>query len=121
MAFFVNSAGNLRDQICNILKNFFSDDKAEVRGWSDGKLYVKVKENAGFKDQDFHLNEEQIKEGCFGGGRIEGMDGKLFRIDVTEIKDWPWNKCCHQMSIEEALEECKKWRLTDEELNKLLE
>ena len=117
MAFFVNGAGNLRDQIRNILTAFFSD-KAEVRGWNNGKLYVKVKEDAGFKDQDFYLTEEEIKEGVFGGGRIEGMDGKTFKIEVTEIKDWPW--LCHQMSVDEALEKCKKWQLTDKEESDLI-
>ncbi len=91
MAFFVQGAGNLQLQINKLLADFFGD-KAEVRGWSDGKLYVKVKPDAGFKDVEKRLTPEQIALGVIGGGLTLGMDGKTFCIQVSEIPDWPWIK-----------------------------
>jgi hypothetical protein len=89
--YFVQGAGNLLDKICDVLQEYFGD-KAEVRGWCDGKLYVKVKDDAGFKDKHKRLSEEEIKMGVMGGGTVLGLDGKTFCIRVEEIKDYPWVK-----------------------------
>jgi hypothetical protein len=122
MAFFVSSAANLRDHIENLLISYF-DDKAEIR-WHDGKLYIKVKLDAGFKDIEKHLTQEEIDEDVCGGGIRQGLDGKTFRVDVTELQDFPWCSICgkssHQMTVEEALKECEKWRLTDKEVEDLM-
>lgn len=85
MAFYVQSAGNLVNKLSDILEEFFGD-KAEVK-WINGKLHVKVKENAGFVGEDHFLSAEEIAQGVCGGGRIDGLDGKTFCIEVSEIKN----------------------------------
>ena len=87
--YYVQGAGNLLYKISDVLEEYFGD-KAEVRGWCDGKLYVKVKEDAGFKDEESRLSKEEIEKGVCGGGLKLGLDGKTFCIEVKEIKDWPW-------------------------------
>lgn len=82
MAFYVQSAGNLIFKINDLLKEYFGD-KAEVN-WKDGVVYVKVKE--GFPTVDTKLTSEQVAKGMMGGGRVDGLDGKSFAIEVTEIK-----------------------------------
>lgn len=84
--YFVTGAGNLKGIAYNLIKDFFAD-KAEVNIDSYGKLFVKVKEDAGFKDEEKLLTKRQIAEDFYGGGLIQGLDGKLFEIKVTEIKD----------------------------------
>lgn len=92
--YYVQGDGNLLGRIENLLKQYFGD-KAEIRGWSDGKLYVKVKPDAGFKDQEnlpevpADTPEEDIP--C-GGGIILGLDGKIFTVEVKEIQQYPWEK-----------------------------
>jgi len=90
MAFYVQAAGNLTYKVEHALQKFFGD-KAEVH-WYNGQVFVKVKDNAGFVAEDHRLTDEEIKQGVFGGGRIDGLDGKMFCIKVEEIKEWPWRK-----------------------------
>ena len=90
MAFYVQSAGNLTYKIETALQKFFGD-KAEVH-WYNGQVYVKIKPDAGFVTEDRYLTDEQIAQGVMGGGRIDGLDGKMFNIKVEEVKDWPWAK-----------------------------
>lgn len=87
--YYVRGSANLQSEISKLLTDFFGD-KAEVRGWSDGKLYVKVKEDAGFKGKEDRLSKEEIEQGVCGGGIVEGLDGKLFCIQVSQIENWPW-------------------------------
>ena len=89
--YYVTGAGNLRDKINDLLTDHFGD-KAEVRFCTDGKVYVKVKENAGFKDVEEFLSKEELEQGVCGGGIVKGMDGKVFKIDVTEVSNWPWDQ-----------------------------
>ena len=87
--YFVRPSGNLLYKIDEALKQYFGD-KAEIRGWCDGKLYVKIDENAGYKDEEKYLTKEEIDNGVIGGGLTQGMDGKTFCIEVSEIHDFPW-------------------------------
>lgn len=91
MAFYVQSAGNLTNKVEEALQKFFGD-KAEVH-WYNGYVYVKVKPDAGFVGEDHHLTDEEVAMGVCGGGRIDGLDGKMFKINVEEIKTWPWREC----------------------------
>jgi len=88
--FYVQSAGSLTYKVNDALQKLFGD-KAEVQ-WHNGQVYVKVKPDAGFVTEDHHLTDEQVKQGVVGGGRIDGLDGKMFKIKVEEIKEWPWAK-----------------------------
>ncbi len=89
--YYVQGAGNLTYKIHDVLEKYFGK-KAEVRGWSDGKLYVKVKPDAGFEDKEDRLSEDEVKKGVCGGGVMLGLNGKVFCIEVTEIEDYPWLK-----------------------------
>jgi hypothetical protein len=86
MAFYVQSAGNFTYKVEDALQKFFGD-KAEVR-WYNGAVYVRVNDDAGFTTEDHRLTEDGVAQGVFGGGRIDGLDGKMFRIKVEEIKEW---------------------------------
>jgi hypothetical protein len=90
MAFYVQSAGNLTYKVDSALRKLFGD-KAEVQ-WYNGDVYVKVDADAGFVTEDHRLTDEEIAQSVCGGGRIDGLDGKMFRIKVEEIKEWPWAK-----------------------------
>lgn len=85
--YFVNSNSNFRNQVNIILTNAFAG-KALVKISKDGKLYVKVNEDAGFKDIEKRLTEEQLAQGVCGGGLTQGLDGKIFTIEVQEVFDW---------------------------------
>ena len=82
--YYVTSDANLRYTIEELLDKFFGD-KAEVRSES-GKLHVKFKEDAGFKDEHRYLTQEEIDQGVCGGGVKLGLDGKTFIISIEEVK-----------------------------------
>lgn len=84
--YYVQSASNMLYKVSDALKVLFGD-KADVQ-WSNGKVYVRVK--SGFPSEDHYLTPAQISQGVIGGGRIDGLDGKMFVIDTNEIKEWPW-------------------------------
>lgn len=84
--YYIQSQSNLLYKVKDALEAFFGD-KAEVQ-WSNDKLYVKVKE--GFPAEDHPLSPEEVERGMIGGGRIDGLDGKMFCISVEEITEWPF-------------------------------
>lgn len=87
--YLVHSALNLQLKIVGMLHTFFGDKAEVTNSRSLGKIYVKVKEDAGFKDKNFPLTPEQLAEGVVGGGVVLGLDGKTFCIQVTELPEKP--------------------------------
>lgn len=109
MAFFVDSNKTLRDEIKALLTARFGADKLEFK--EDGhKLYIRVAKNAGSPTQEFRLTQEEVDAGVCGGGTIEGLDGKDFCITISQLPD-----------LQKALMECEKWRMTDEEMERLMQ
>ncbi len=54
----------------------------------------------------------------------QNFGNRLIAVRTIEIKDpkqWEHVKRPDQMTVEEALEECKKWQLSDKELKELME
>lgn len=84
--YYVQSHGHLLNKTEEALTKSFGD-KAEVR-WYNGKLYIRFKPDAGFPGEDHFLTKEQIGNGMCGGGRIDGLDGKMFTLEAKEVQDW---------------------------------
>ena len=79
--YYVTPQSNLSLILTDILQKHFGD-KAEVKWIGNCKIEIKVKEDAGFKDEHKYLTQEEIDQGVYGGGLKCGLDGKSFIVEV---------------------------------------
>lgn len=83
MAFYVDKQKTLRNTLRDLLSEKFGDKVSfKEDGWT---LQVKFTD-AGVPDEHHRLTPEQIAEGMFGGGLIEGLDGQGFKISIEGLK-----------------------------------
>lgn len=83
--YYVTAEKNLKYKIMGLLGEFFGE-KAKIDSDNNGGIKVTVKEDAGFKDEEKRLSEEDRARHMIGGGLTVGMDGKKFLIQVKEIE-----------------------------------
>lgn len=83
--YFVSTESRLIYLLLDVLKEKFSD-KADVT-WENGHLFIKFKDDAGFKKEEDFLSKEEIEMGVVGGGLTLALDGCKLEIVVKEIKE----------------------------------